>query len=371
MKRCALVVLLLIIVIASVHALPEDPVRRGLFVMAFQDPEVLASREEIARLIDFSRRSGIKDLFLQVYHANRAWFPSGLADRSPYDRCLESLGEDPLRLLISQAHLYGIRVHAWMNLLSLGSNKDSPMLKRYGPDILTVNRSPKRVVDDYKIDGQYFLEPGEPKVRDELVKIVDELVSGYPDLDGVQFDYIRYPDTRPAYGYSDTNIARFKGSTGCDKAEECSKAWKEWKRAQVTETLELVVAKARERHPGLRVSATGCMPYVRAHYEAFQDWPSWLRRGTVDFVTLMSYSPYPDEFERWITKAKGKVSDMGKIVVGIGAYKMKGSPGVLARELEICSKFSECGIAIFHYGTMLEDPSLAETLSIPYRKGEI
>lgn len=338
-------------------------IRRGLFVTVVQDPQTISTCDGIDSLIDFSRRSGIGELFIQVYYANRSWFPSETADRTPYETCVKNVSEDAFGLLIKKAHAAGIRVHAWLNLLSLGNNKDALILKKYGPGILTRNRKEKRSIEDYRIDGQYFLEPGDGRVREALLRIVEEVVSAYPDLDGVQFDYIRYPDTSPAYGYTPVNMERYKDETGSDSIGECDKSWKEWKRRQVTELLDALTKKARTVRPGIEVSATGCMPYVRAYYEAFQDWPSWLENGIVDFVTVMSYSPYPGQFERWIAKAGAKVRDFSKVNIGLGAYRLAGSPGIFRNEFRIAGSSGAGGWVIFHYGSLREEPALADVLT--------
>jgi uncharacterized lipoprotein YddW (UPF0748 family) len=340
-----------------------EPLRRGLFVSVIQDPPVLSSRRAMEELLDFAGRSRINILFVQVYRANRAWFPSRIADPAPYRECLKKVKEDPLEFLIVKAHEKGIEVHAWMNMLSLSRNEAAPFIKRYGPGILTANLRPKKSLGDYRIDGQYFLEPGDPRVRKELCGIVSEIVRAYPRLDGIQFDYIRYPDERPFYGYSAMNVERFKKETGNKSVVEGSKPWRDWKRAQVNALLGLLVEKARSLHSDIRVSATACAPYCRAYEEAFQDWPSWLESGMVDFVTLMDYSPYPKEFQRCILEIKDKVPVWENINIGIGAYKLAGLPRTFGEEFRICEENGGLSYVIFHYGSLLKDPALAGTVS--------
>jgi uncharacterized lipoprotein YddW (UPF0748 family) len=315
-KNIALCIVVILLV-SSGHAKCEEIHRRCLFVSVIQDPPVLSSRKDISALIDFAKRSGMNTLFVQVYFANRAWFPSKIADAGPYKKCLTDIGGDPLAILIKKAHASGIEVHAWMNMLSLGANKDAVFIKKYGTEILTRNVKEKNILDDYKIDDQFFLEPGDPRVKEDLSGIVEEVVRAYPDLDGIQFDYIRYPDKNPAYGFTSRNVERFKKATGSAIIDESSGIWKDWKREQVTELLKALSGRAHQARSNIKVSATGCMPYSRALYEAFQDWPLWIDRGIVDYVTIMSYSPDPDEFKDTIVKAKGKVVDFNKINIAI------------------------------------------------------
>lgn len=342
--------------------------RRALFVSVIQEPQVLSSSDEIDKLIEYSKEAGINVLFVQVYFGGMSWFPSEIADPEPYNRCLKSCGEDPLALLIRKAHGAGIEVHAWMNMLSLGQNKDAPLLKKYGPEILTRNLKKKSSLSDYKIDDQFFLEPGDPRVARDLIKLVEEVLTVYPELNGVQFDYIRYPDMEPFYGYTEVNMERFKKSTGWSEIDDESSAWKGWKRNQVTMLVTEFTSKARSMRPGIVVSATGCMPYSRAYLEAYQDWPSWVNSGLIDYVTVMSYSPDPAEFESTIVKAKAKTTDFSKVNIAIGAYKLIEEPEKFEREFRITESLSPGGFAVFHYGNLVEAGGLGRFLISDHEK---
>lgn len=339
-----------------------EPLQRCLFVSVIQDPPVLANRQAIDRLIDFSKKANIKILFVQVYRSNKAWFPSEIGDSAPYEESVKKVGEDPFALLIRQAHASGIEVHAWLNLLSLSANKDAKILKKYGPDILTRNLKKKKTLEDYKIDNQYFLEPGDLRIRKELLMMVEEVLRGYPDLDGIQFDYIRYPDVHPFYGYTKMNIERFKEATGQKRIKENSLIWKDWKRRQVTELVEQLAQKARALRKGIHVSATGCAPYVRAYHEAFQDWPSWVNRGVVDSVTVMSYSTDISTFQKDIEQTKSKVTDFKKTRMAIGAYKMLDTPEIFKSLIKLCEQRGVRAYAILHYGSLLQNPALGNFL---------
>ncbi|HNX90316.1 MAG TPA: family 10 glycosylhydrolase [Candidatus Omnitrophota bacterium] len=334
----------------------------GLYVTVIQEPSVLQSRSAIKGLIDFSKKNGIKTLYVQIYRANRAWFRSNFADSAPYEECLKNVSEDPFSLLIREAHASGIKVHAWLNLLSLSKNTEAPLLKKYGLSILTTNTKEKHVLEDYKIDEQYFLEPGDLRVRNDLTEIVGEILMSYPDLDGIQFDYIRYPDEHPVYGYTKMNMERFKKSSGCKEIKEDSKKWKDWKRAQVTGLLTQLVEKTRSIRPDIHISTTGCAPYSRAYHEALQDWASWLRSGLVEFVTVMSYAADPAKFKEYVFDVKSTARDMKKINLAVGAYELVDSPKKFEEELSVSETSGCASSVIFHYGSLLENPDMKEIL---------
>ena len=351
-----------IVFVFSAVAQCKEPPPRALFVSVIQDPPVFSSRDAIVTLVDFAKQARIKILFVQIYHSGQAWFPSKVADDSFYEKYRKILSEDPLALLIKEAHAQRIEVHAWLNLMSLGSNANAYFLKKYGTEILTRNLNAKSSLEDYKIDGQYFLEPGDPRVKDDLTKTVKELLRAYPDLDGIQFDYIRYPDPSPHYGYTKINIERFKKASGLKIIDDESPIWKDWKRQQVTETLGALVKTVRSMRPKMQVSTTGCMPYARAYYEAYQDWASWIGQGLIDFVTIMDYSIDLKQFERWIRAVKEKTTDFSKVRISVGAYKVVHTPEIFEAEFQSCEKMGTA-CAIFHYGSLLESVDLQKFLT--------
>ncbi len=360
----ALLIFLLFTVSASADTTAKKaiPPRRGVFITVLQAPQALSSRAEIDRLVEFAVATRMDDIYIQVYRANQSWFASTVSDDSPYKSFLASVGEDPLELLIERAHAKHIKVHAWLNLLSLSKNIKAPILKKFGVEILTRNNKEKIKLKDYEIDNQYFLEPGDLRVRQELSIMVEELLSAYPKLDGIQFDYIRYPDTNPHYGYSAMNALRYKEATKTKTIIDTSVAWHQWKRDQVTTLLEKLVRKTRKLRPDMEVSTTGCSSYIRAYEEAFQDWPSWVNMGLVDFVTVMTYPDNPTQFDKYIKDALLRVNDPGKINITVGAYKLTKDPAMFKKQWDLCEAMNNGRCVLFHYGNILEVPVLKDAL---------
>jgi len=343
-----------------------DVPERGLFVSVIENPPVLTSRDAMIEMIAFAKKAGVKKLFVQVYREGKAWFPSAWGDSTPYQSALEKVGEDSFALLIREAHAADLEVHAWVNMLSLGSNADAPILKRHGREILTRNKKDKKEISDYLIDSQYWLEPGDLRVRSELVKVVVEIVQTYSNLDGIQLDYIRYPDTEPAYGHTMENLKRFARATELKSFNEKTEAWRKWKRDQVTEFVKLAAARARSVNPHIQVSATGCAPYVRAREEAFQDWGEWVNHGYVDFVTMMNYPDDLEEFKKYVDGARKKTDDFRKVYLAVGMYKFLENPAGFDGIWEACEREESRGCVIFYYGNMVEVPELKDVfVSLP------
>ena len=342
------------ILLSSNAAQSAPPVQKSLFISVLQDPPVLSDRVAIEALVTRAKHDGYHTLFMQVYRANEAWFPSKNARNTSYERCLKSVGEDPLALLIRLAHAEGIEVHAWLNLLSLSADAKAPILEKYGPSVLTRNTNAKKKMDDYRVDRQFFLEPGDARVVQILSDIVGELVTAYPALDGIQFDYIRYPDVMPSYGHTESNLEAFRQATGKSFPDEQDPDWRKWKRDRVTALVKKLRDTARALHPGIQVSTTGLMPYVRAREEAFQDWKEWASTGLVDFVTLMGYTDDMKQFEKYLKDAQTQLPGLEKANVAVAAYKLTERPELYGREWDLCEASSPRSCVALDYASLLQ-----------------
>ncbi|HQP91938.1 MAG TPA: hypothetical protein PLU24_04615, partial [Candidatus Omnitrophota bacterium] len=74
--RRILLVLILFFGLSFEPALSEESPQRYLFVSLIQKPHVFASRQDMLSLVQFAKKARIKALFIQIYRANIAIFPS-------------------------------------------------------------------------------------------------------------------------------------------------------------------------------------------------------------------------------------------------------------------------------------------------------
>jgi uncharacterized lipoprotein YddW (UPF0748 family) len=364
---------------------PSAPPKE-LWITCIGASNVLGSREEIRKAVTFAKQAGIRTLFVQVYRGGKAWFHSDAADASVYRANRKAVGADPFELLIQLAHDDGIEVHAWINTLTLSQNRDAPFLKQHGESVLTKDqhrrnallpKGDKKTGLDrfYMREDQLFLEPGDPRVQARTLAVVKELATRYPALDGIHFDYIRYPAAPPylpgsrfnalglTYGYGEENVRRFREKTGIDpfkvewKAQE-SQAWDDWKREQVTALLREAAGAARAARPGIRISCAVISSFDRAYFAASQDWVRWLEEGIADFVVLMNYSHDPRYVKLAAKNAIGLVGDPAKIHVGLGAFLLAERPELLSRQVRETSSVRPGGLVFFDYDAVTAHPGL-------------
>ncbi len=350
----------------------QQAIKKGVWVSVFSNRKPLYSKQGIMRLISLCKKTGINEIYLQLYQSGNAYYNSKIADKSKYEAIVKQAGLDTVEFLLRVAKKHNIKVFAWLNLLSLGKNDKAEILKRFGTSVLTRdqylrfsnNRDNKELDNYYLRENHIFLEPGDLRVQDYLISIVNEIITNYPLFSGVHLDYIRYPAIVPnvpgsrfnkfglTYGYGQNNLERFKRETGIDPqnnlGEEGSLLWDNWKRKQVYNLVKSISENAKLKSPSLFISCAVIPGLERAYLSAFQDWPRWLQDGIVDYVVLMNYTR-DEQFFKEITKYALSQRAKGKVFIGIGAFLFKDNPDGFREQYREVLKLGVDGVVIFSY----------------------
>ena len=363
--------------------------RLGVWITVFSPEKVLYSRANVDRLISTCKKTGIDDIYLQVYRADKAYYDSSITDRTPFDKMKAEAGEDTIPYLLKKATDAGIKVHAWLNIMSLAQNKDANILKKFGNDVLTFDQHgrPSMALDGakdpltkyYILENQLFLEPGDWRVRDYVGSIAEEVIKKYPGFSGMHLDYIRYPSVVPyipgarftshgiSYGYNKMNLLNFTKATGLDASKmnmtrENAGEWDKWRRGQVTRLVSYISERVRKLAPKTEISATVVPSLDKTYLVTFQDWTEWLDSGLVNSVMIMNYTDDTPLFKLNSVSniAAGK---KGNVQIGVGSYLLKDDPETLKDQLKAARSLSPSGVVLFSYDEVAKNQELQEFLS--------
>ena len=359
---------------SSAHGKAKDAPVKGVWVTCFSAKRALYSRDAAFNLVRFCKKSGIDEIYLQIYRSGASYYDTKINDRAKYEEMLRAAGVDTIDVVLKEAKRCNIKVLAWVNVLSAGKKRDVDILKKFGDGVLTRDqylRSPMRTEDVnesdkyYLRDEQLFLEPGDPRVSEYMTSILDDIITRYPDLSGFHLDYVRYPYPVPfiprssfnkfglTYGYGEENIKRFKEKTGLDPLSmaydnENSLIWDNWKRDQVTNLVDTLVKYIKNKSLEALISCAVIPSPDTAFSAAFQDWPWWLENGTVDYVVLMNYTKN-NQLAKEITRSSLAQRGKGKVYIGIGNFLMKNDPQILSEQEKMIESLNPDGIAYFSY----------------------
>jgi len=376
----------------------------ALWVLAEGSQRVLERPERIPALVDDARALGATDLFVQVYRRGVAWWPSGHAEPAASwreARAARAAGgaepgsDDPLRRLIDAAHGAGLRVHAWMNVLSLADNPEAAVVEALGPRVLHVDRRGRSILaypegEMPPPDAPHlrmgtpalWLDPAAPGLSDWYAALVTELLGRYPDLDGLHLDYIRYPDVLPfspgsrfgvgmGFGYGPASRARFREETGLEAPlgdrTAHAREWDDWRRAQVT----ALVARLREAlhaaAPATALSAAVFAYAERAYLSVYQDWLGWLEAGLLEMVVPMLYTR-DDRMLRYQAAAFAGGIGGDRVWTGLGAWLFRRDPERAAAQLRAARGLGVAGGALFSWDAIADSPPLRAALAREARR---
>jgi len=368
---------------AQAEPLPREV--RALWVVR----DTMTSPESVKEMVRRAKENGFTDLVVQVRGRGDAYYNSRLEPRAD-DLATQPLSFDPLAMTLDEAHRVGMRVHAWINIYVVANIETLPRSKDHliyqHPEWLMVPRgiakelysldpkSPEyleRLIEYTRtnrteLEGLYA-SPANPAVKENLIKIWLDVAERY-EVDGLHFDYVRYPNT--SFDYSRASLDRFRAelekSLDVENRESLENQsdldplvyavnfqdrYAQFQRRQVTDLVERVYKGVKQIKPHAIISAAVFANDEDAARSKFQDWRQWLRQGWLDVACPMAYTPDGDAFRKQINNAVNHASGK-QIWAGIGAYKQTADSAL--EKIKTTRELGAQGFILFSYDSSVK-----------------
>lgn len=258
-------------------------------------------RTELRQQLDALQRAGINTVIVQTRIRGTVIYPSAL---EPMDDCFTGLPDmrpdyDPLQFCIDECHQRGMECHAWVVCFPVGKFAQQ---KRYGRQAINLRR-PDLV---QKTTEQWVMDPAKEGTATYLADLCEEIVQHY-DVDGVQLDYIRYPEKEVG----------FRTRLPLSERQAC-----------VTRCVRAIHSRIKKIRPWVKLSCSPVGKYAdlprqssygwNARDAVAQDVDLWLREGLMDWIAPMMYFQgkhfYPFACD-WMERSLGR-----PVVPGLGIY---------------------------------------------------
>ncbi len=245
-----------------------------------------------------ARAARMNMVFFQVRGNGDVLYPSAV---EPWSTVITGTlgkdpGWDPLAFALGEAHRLGLELHAWVNTFPVWRDSVPPAATvppnpLYAhPDWIMCDRDGRPMRLDPPNNNYLWASPGNPAVREHVLKVVDEIIRTY-DVDGIHFDYIRYPEGTAELGYSHdaVSVARFN-----DPASNPGRlSWDHWQREQVNQFVFDAYNLLQATKPWVKMSASVIGEYTGTGWTAYeavlQDPRRWMEVGKIDFIVPMVY----------------------------------------------------------------------------------
>ncbi len=283
--------------------------------------------------------NGFNALLPNLVWAGLAHYPSKVLPVSPQ----VARQGDQVAECLKACRKYGLQIHVW---------KVNHNLLHAPPDFTARLRADGRLQKDKKGDEVTWLCPSHPDnfalERDSML----ELVQNY-DLDGIHFDYIRYPSGESCFCNGCRDRFQEAASVKMDHWPSdvltgvFTNQFAEWRREQITRLVREVSLNAHRIKPGIKVSAAVFGNWESSRRSVGQDWRAWVEAGYLDFVCPMDYESDYGTFVKLVRNQVGWVNHKIPLYIGLGAHKVSG-PEQLVAQVQLSRELGAEGFVIFN-----------------------
>jgi uncharacterized lipoprotein YddW (UPF0748 family) len=297
----------------------------------------LRNSSETTALIAAARAANCNAVVIEIRKHGDAYYRNGL---EPVATDVAA-GFDPLADLITKGHdtsggQQRIEVHAWFVTYNIWNNQSTPPAQPTHPYNLHPEWLSQNNLGEIWDGNNYQFDQGHPSVQQHTYDVIMDVLTRY-DVDGINFDYIRYSDSGSStnnqpWGYNPVAVARFKAQTGATTTPApTDAAWLQWRRDQVTSLVRKVYLNAWAMKPNVCVSAAlicydpaptlspsswlTSAPYSRV----LQDWRGWLEEGILDLGCPMNYKTSNSSFTSWTSFIRERQYNRAS-AIGMGWY---------------------------------------------------
>lgn len=313
---------------------------------------VAKQQAQYRHLLDVAQKLNFNTVYVQIRPAADAFYASRYEPWSQYLTGKQggNPGYDPLRFLIDEAHKRGLEFHAWFNPYRASAHADRNKL---------APNSQARLHPDWvrRYGGALWFDPGLPKVRDLVGKVVLDVVNRY-DVDGVHLDDYFYPYPLPGQAFPDS--ATFK------KYGKGYKNIGDWRRHNVDTLIQGLHTQIHRTKPAVRFGvspfgvwrnkskdpAGSATAALQSYDDIYADSRKWVRSGWVDYIAPQLYWPagfkaadYRTLVAWWSKQVAGTHV---QLVIGQAAYQVGQAgawkdPAELSRHVGIDARYPQVG----------------------------
>ncbi|MDB6070881.1 MAG: hypothetical protein JWL81_2052, partial [Verrucomicrobiales bacterium] len=292
-----------------------------------------------------ARTGNFNAIVAQVRKRGDAYYRNGLEPTASD----VSAGFDPLADLLTKAHDTSggkarLEVHAWLVTYNIWNSQSGTPSQATHPYTL----HPDWLSEKYRAlptdpvvrwdNSNYLFDQGHPAVQQHTFNVAMDILTRY-NIDGLHFDYIRYPDDASSnnnqpWGYHPVSVERYrrlKNQTG--NPAPTNPLWLQWRRDQVTALLRKVYLNAWALKPQTRVSAAlitygttapgtaagNFATQSEAYQRVLQDWDGWLKEGILDLACPMVYKTTTAGVTNWTDFIRRKQYNRAA-AIGLGSY---------------------------------------------------
>lgn len=356
--------------VTTLLLMPSPPAQSAELRAVWIARDGLGSRARISATLDALAAANVNCVCVNVWSRGYTIHPSDVLARACGVRQDPSyVGRDPLQETLVEAHRRGIEVEAWFEYGFMfgwsgwfaGPSGVGPVLTA-NPGWIGMDAAGTTQVGDGAGGFHTWASHEHPEVRRFLLDLAVETVDRY-DVDGIQFDRVRYPST--AWGYDPTTVAAYRAATGQSPPSNANQsAWKRWRADRLSAFHHDLRQAIAQRRGTVRVTdAPTVMPGAYDTY--LQDWPAWLAAGSLDLVYPQVYRTTASSYVTTLDQQLAYVSTPLRAKVAPGIRAISGTPTAEVLAMVAANRARNLPGHVFWYAEGLSD-DLGALLAGPF-----
>lgn len=284
------------------------------------------------------KAAGFTAVFPNLLWAACAGYPSELIPQG------KRYGEeDLLKACVEACHAEGLEVHVWKVNFNMQYDLTPELREKYHQE--------GRLQKNQKGEEFPWLCPSHPANFELEWKSMVEMAVRYP-IDGVHFDYIRYPDRQTCY--CEGCRERFEKVIGKKVANWPAEVlngaeverFETWRCDQITAIVRKTYEELKKVRPETKVSAAVFSGYPGCKSGVGQDWVLWAKEGYVDFLCPMNYTQDMRTFQRMTARQQELVGKDFPLYPGIGEWRL--TPDGTVEQIQAADSLDCPGFIIFN-----------------------
>lgn len=361
---------------------------RGVWVPAPRFTTVLHSYQKVTKFVELLDSLNFNSVFLVSYAETKTIYPSRVLQhytgeknivetslltsyKQDYNKPIKSPTGDPIADLIRLAHKKNIKVFFWYEYGFMGDtkpmNKENPLLAK-NSDWLGIANDGSAAA--YR-NSDFYFNAYNPKVQNYIIKLIEEGIKLYQDVDGIQGDD-RLPAMPKNSGYDAFTVAKYKTEHQGEAPPQDfnEKDWVNWRINLLNQFAMRLYHAAHAIKKDIMVSYAP-NPYPWSKENLMQDWPTWVTNGNCDLLAVQCYRYTLEAYKNTVTEARSYVQKSnpkqlfapGIILMESGQIKM--SADLLKQQISINRGLGING-EIFFYNEALNDNGIKQAFKQLY-----
>ena len=320
--------------------------------------------EAIAKTVEKLHEAGIDNIFLETYYHGMTIYPSEvLKQYNLISQRPEFQGFDPLEVWIKECHKHKMRLHIWFETFYAGQNNYKGTIINTYPQWSNKRKSnydSETPVVCLSENNGYFLDPANEEVREFLYKLLDEIITKYSP-DGINLDYIRYPQTidpkfggyeNSNWGYTEAARKEYMAYTNIDPIEISYgtydwRNWSQYRQNKISSFIENVHKKTQNKN--ITLSAVIFPDLSKAIDTKMQNWNVWVQRDLVEAVTPLILTSDKNTAEVLLKNIKSYMDNKTALYSGLFVTFMGGSVDDLLVQIQKAREIGANGVILFDY----------------------